>query len=323
VLRSKGYSLRAIGAAVGRSVSTISDELKRNAVAGSYTPAKAQAKATVRRKAAKFQGMTIVANRELQAFIEQELLKRQSPGAIAGRLATGLDGLPSVSRDTIERFIRSVHGRQLEYQLKVLKQKNRHRGKRPQAVAELAARTFIDDRPSVITDRERVGDVEADFIVSGKNGSGYLLTVVDRKIRYGFIRKLLPVSVANMEQAFLDVKACFPELESVTTDNDVLFRHHKRLEWLLGVPIYFCLPYHSWEKGTVENYNKQVRKYVPKGADISQYNEEYLQFVEARLNNRFMSILDYQTPTECLTAHRTGQTNETSRASGTLRECSD
>lgn len=312
MLRSKGYSLRAIGAAVGRSVSTISDELRRNEVAGIYTPAKAQHKATVRRKAAKFQGMTIVANRALQDFIERELLKRQSPQAIAGRLATGLDGLPCVSRDTIERFIRSVHGRQLEYRLKLLKQKSKGRRKRP-PVASLPDRTFIDDRPSVITNRERVGDVEADFVVSGKAGTGYLLTVVDRKLRSGFIRKLLPVSIANMEQSFLDVKACFPELESITTDNDLLFRYHERLEQLLGVPIYFCHPYHSWEKGTVENYNKQVRRYVPKGADISQYSPEYLSMVEARLNDRFMSILGYKTPAECLTAHRMNRAKETSR----------
>lgn len=281
-------------------------------MAGEYTPGKAQHKATVRRKTAKFQGMSIVANRALQDFIEQELLKQQSPQAIAGRLSTGLDGLPSVSRDTIERFIRSVHGRQLEYQLKLLKQKNRRRRKRP-VVASLPGRTFIDDRPDVIANRERVGDVEADFIVSGKAGTGYLLTVVDRKIRYGFIRKLLPVTIANMEQAFLDVKTQFPELTSITTDNDILFRYHQNLEQLLSVPIYFCHPYHSWEKGTVENYNKQVRKYVPKGADISQYSPEYLSMAEGRLNDRFMSVLGYKTPAECLAAHRKSPTKETSR----------
>lgn len=273
-------------------------------MAGTYTPAKAQVKATNRRKAAKFQGMSIVHEQKLQAFIEAELLKQQSPRAIAGRLATGLDGLPSVSRDTIERFVKSVHGRQLEYQLKLLKQKDRHRRKRP-VVASLPDRTYIDDRPSVITNRERVGDVEADFIVSGKTGSGYLLTVVDRKLRNGYIRRILPVTIANVEQAFLDVKAQFPELTSITTDNDILFRYHQRLAQLLGnIPIYFCHAYHSWEKGTVENYNKQVRKYVKKGADISQYSEEYLSFVESRLNSRFMSVLGYRTPEECLMAHR-------------------
>lgn len=258
--------------------------------------------------------MTVVANQALQDFIERELLKLQSPQAIAGRLATGLDGLPFVARDTIERFIRSVHGRQLEYQLKVLKLKQKRKGrkKRP-PVESLQNRTFIDDRPSVITNRERVGDLEADFIVSGRTGSGCLLTAVDRKIRYGFVRKVLPVTITNMEEAFLDLKTHFPELTSITTDNDLLFRYHERLEQMLGSPIYFCHPYHSWEKGSIENYNKQVRKYVPKGADISQYPATYLAMTQTRLNDRFMSVLGYKTPTECLVAHRMAQTKEQSR----------
>lgn len=304
MLRDKGHSLRAIAKALNRSVCTISNELKRNTVAGEYTPAKAQAKAYVRRRESKFQGKKIVDNHELRDFIERQLLRLQSPAAIAGRLATGLDGLPYAARDTIEEYIRSVHGRRLEYELKLLKQKPRRRGKRP-ALEQLQDRTYIDDRPIVITSRARVGDVEADFIVSGKNGAGYLLTVVDRKFRNGYIRQILPVTIANMEQAFLDVQRQLPELTSITTDNDLLFRYHERLGQLLGsVPIYFCHAYHSWEKGTVENYNKQVRRYVPKGADISQYDETYLTFVETRLNSRFMSVLGYKTPAECLAEHR-------------------
>lgn len=139
----------------------------------------AHQKAYARRKVARFQGMSIVRSRALQVFIERELLNQQSPAAIAGRLATGLDGLPYVCRDTIEKYIRSAYGRQLEYQLKVLNagQKRKGRKKRP-PVEALERRTFIDARPAVITNRERVGNLEVDFIVSGKRGSGYLLTAI-------------------------------------------------------------------------------------------------------------------------------------------------
>ncbi len=314
MLRSKGYSLRAIAKALDRSISTVSDELKRNTVAGTYVPAKAHHKAYVRRKEAKFQGMRIVSDDALQHFIEAELLKLQSPAAIAGRLATGLDGMPFASRDTIERYVKSVYGRRLEYELKMLKagQKRKGRKKRP-PVESLGIRKGIDERPEIVKARGRVGDVEADFIVSGKTGSGYLLTVVDRKVRFGLVRKLLPVSIVSMEQAFLDTKAAYPELKSITTDNDLLFRHHQRLEQLVGVPIYFCDPYASWQKGTIENYNRQVRKYIPKGADISSYNTNYLQFVADRLNGRFMSVLGYKTPEECLAEYRKDPKNKTTR----------
>lgn len=308
ILYGKGYSLRSIAKTLDRSVCTISNELRRNTVTGKYSPLKAQHKATTRRKAAKFQGKKLVGDKALLQFVETELLKLQSPAAIAGRLKTGQDNLGYVSRDTIEEYIHSVHGRQLEHRLKVLKagQKRKGRKKRPPEQS-LGKRRGIDQRPSAITNRERVGDVEADFIVSGKTGSGYLLTVADRKIRVGFIRKILPVSIANMEQAFLDVKKVFPELTSITTDNDLLFQHHERLEQLLGVPIYFCDPYASWQKGTIENYNKHVRKYIPKSADVSQYGREYIKFVEERLNSRFMSVLAYQTPEECLITYRKRQ----------------
>lgn len=125
-----------------------------------------------------------------------------------------------MARDTVEEYIRSVHGRQLEYQLKLLKASQKRKGrKKPLPIESLGMRKCVEARPPMVVNRERVGDVEADFIVSGKTGSGRLLTVVNCKIGVGFIRKILPVIIANMKQAFLDVKAVYPELASVTTDN--------------------------------------------------------------------------------------------------------
>jgi IS30 family transposase len=214
--------------------------------------------------------------------------------------------LPYVSRDTIETYVKSAHGRRLEYQLKVLKagQKAKHRKRRPGTETLGDTKVYIDDRPSIITNRERVGDLEVDFIVSGKAGSGYCLTAADRKIRVGFIRKILPVSVANALRALQDIKQQFPELKSISTDNDILFRYHKQLEEKLGVPFYFCHPYSSWEKGGVENYNGHTRKYIRKGSDISQYGEAYIQMVETKLNDRYMAVLGYRTPTEVLANYR-------------------
>jgi transposase, IS30 family len=248
-----------------------------------------------------------VANTELHEFVDKALMQRQSPGGIAGRLKAGLEpGLPYVSRDTIETYIKSVHGRRIEYQLKVLKAKQKHRNKRkrPGTVAPGDTKVYIDKRPSVITSRKRVGDLEVDFIVSGKAGSGYALTAADRKLRVGFIRKVLPVTVSNALKALVDIKRQFPELTSITTDNDILWRYHKKLEKALGVPFYFCDPYASWQKGSVENYNGQARKYIRKGSDISQYGEVYIQMVETKLNARYIKVLGYKTPQEALDEYR-------------------
>jgi IS30 family transposase len=310
------YSYRAIARTLGRSVSTISDELGRNKVNGTYDSLKAQTKATVRRKASKYQGKKIVNNRTLRTFIDKALLAGQSPGAIAGRLKTGREpGLPYASRDTIETYIRSVYGRIIEYELKVLKagQKRRGRKKRPGIPQTGDEKVYIDDRPTVITNRKRVGDLEVDFIVSGKAGSGSMLTAADRKLRVGFIQKILPVSVAGALQAILNIKQVFPEIQSVTTDNDILFRYHKKLEEAVGVPFYFCHPYSSWEKGSIENYNGQVRKYIKKGSDISQHSEVYMAMVEQKLNSRYMAVIGYQTPAEALDEYRNQSKNEQPR----------
>jgi IS30 family transposase len=296
---------------IEKGKTTVSNELIRNKVDGTYTAEKANHKAKVRRKVAKYQGKKIVANQNLCVFIEKALMQRQSPGAIAGRLKAGLEpGLPYVSRDTIETYIRSVHGRRIEYQLKVLrvKDKRKNKRKRPGTLPTGDIKVGIDDRPAAIANRERVGDLELDFIVSGKTGSGYVLTATDRKLRIGFMRRILPVTVGNVLRALLEIKKSFPELLSITTDNDLLFRYFKQLEEALGVPFYFCDPYSSWQKGGVENYNGVVRKYIKKGSDISQYGEVYIQMTETKLNNRYMKVLGYKTPAEALEECRKAET---------------
>ncbi len=231
------------------------------------------------------------------------MLANQSPEAIASRLKAGLEpGLPYVYRDTIEEYIRSVHGRQIEYELKALKagQKKHRRRRQRQADKSVGApKAHIDDRPACITNRERAGDLEVDFIVSGKQGKGYYLTAADRKRRVGFIRKMLPVTVGEALRVLQEIKRVFPEMQSISTDNDILWTYHAKLEKLLGVPFYFCHPYSSWEKGSIGNYNKQARHYVKKGSDM--------QKVETKLNSRYMAVPGYQTPSEASVAYRKTQ----------------
>jgi IS30 family transposase len=288
---------------LGRAVSTVSDELNRNAVKSAYDPQKAQHKAYARRKQSKHQGMKIVAHPALRSFVESKLLEGRSPASIAGRVTNHEPRLPAISADSIERFLKSPYGRQIEAARKRLKAKRRYR-KRRAVAARLTERTFIDERPAAITNRERVGDVEADFILSGKQGRGILLTIADRKLRVGFIEHILPVSIANVHAAFARVKARFPEMLTISTDNDILLAKHQALARELDVTIYFCHPYHSWEKGTIENTNGVIRQDIPKGSDISLYPPETIAAIEARLNGRYLACLGYATPQEALEAYR-------------------
>ena len=284
-----------------RSVSAISDEIKINSVLGKYNPEKAHHKSYVRRKYSKYQGMKIVQDKELKEFVDKNLYGDQSPRAIAGRLKKREKHLSYTSKDSIHRYIKSVYGRRIEAYRNKTKPRRRPRKTKG---AKLKDRTFIGKRPEIINARIRVGDVEADFIISGKTGEGILLVVVCRKLRVAFIEQILNVNIQNVHRAFKRIKKRFPEMETITTDNDLLLQKHKELEKLLEVKIYFCDPYSSWQKGGVENANKYIRKYIPKGSDISKYSKCVIKKIENKLNNRIMECLDYATPCEALEKHR-------------------
>lgn len=228
------------------------------------------------------------------------MLDGQSPEAIAGRIEHHEKQLPNVSKDTIYRFLRSPHGKVIGLELK----KKKYRKKKPK-VTQLEDRRFIDKRPKIIDKRRRVGDMEGDFIVSGKKGKGILLVVVCRRLRISFLEIIHQVSIDEVHQAMLKIKKRFPEMRTLTLDNDLLFQMHKTLEALLDVPIYFCDPYASWQKGTVENRNKIIRKFIPKGSNLLLYDEEEIQAVEDYLNSRYMECLKYYTPAEKLKKYRT------------------
>ena len=235
--------------------------------------------------------MKIVATPLLRTFVEDHLLDGQSPENIAGRLKRHKQSF--VSKDSIYRFIKSPYGRNIEVARLRLKSKGR-RKKHPQ----LTDRTFIEERPLRAEQRTRIGDAEADFIVSGKSGRGILLVMTDRKIRVSFLEKISRVSIENVHRTFERIQDRFPEMKTLTTDNDILFRKHRELAKRLHVKIFFCHPYHSWEKGSVENTNKHIRKEIPKGSDLSRYSKEFIHSMERKLNRRFMKCLNHATPQE-------------------------
>ena len=278
-----------------RSVGVLSREISINSTGGVYNPRKADHKARTRRKYAKYQGMRIVDHAELRLYVDGYLRNGQSPEAIAGRLREVDTRLPSVSARSIRRYLKSVYGRPVENLRK--RQKRRKKGKRQQ-FCTAPDRIPIHERPLYSEHRSCLGDTEADFIVSGKDGTGRILVIVDRKIRMAFLELIPEPSVRMVHRAFMRIRRRFTAMTSITTDNDILLQKHKELSVLLGVPIYFCDSYASWQKGTVENTNMHIRKNIPKGSDLSQCTTKQLSTIETKLNGRIMNILGYRTPAE-------------------------
>ena len=266
-----------------------------------YDAVYAQHKTRVAQNYQRVRPNTIVAHSKLQKTIDEYLWDDQSPEHISQRILKYHTDLPYVSGVTIRTYIKSSYGRRIEaHRNKLLKRKSGRKKRR----TEITDKRMIDKRPRKINDRKRVGDMEGDFIASGKDGDGLLLIHTDRKLRYPLLEKIYPVSVRTLKNAVWRMKKRYPEMQTVTWDNDILLICHKELERRFGIKIYFCHPYKFWEKGGVENRNKLIRKYIPKGSDISRCSRAYIKRLEEKLQRRIMKCLNYRTPAEVLEMHR-------------------
>ena len=296
ILLKKGYSYGDIAGALNRDKGTISREIEKNSTNEIYDPEKADHKARVKRLYSKYQGMKVVSNKELRNYIEEKIAKDWSPEEISGRIKEVNRHIKYISPKGIYKFIYSVYGRILE---KYLAYSGKKKGKPRIKVTKLEGRIFIDQRPKIVDKRKRFGDWEGDFIVSGKSGKGVLLVLHERKARYTLIKRITCLNMKACYQYILEMTGGIV-INTLTLDNDIIFRKHKELSRILGVPVYFCHPYHSWEKGGVENTNKLIRRYIPKGSDISKYSDEFIQIIEDKLNNRPRKCLKYKTPLEVM-----------------------
>jgi len=294
----KGCGINKISNKLGRSSSTISEEIRNNSVNGKYYWEKAHHKAYVKRKYSKYQGMKVVEHEDLLKYVEENIKKGWSPKVIAGRIKYWDRHITYGSKNAVYSFVHSVYGRKLEplleYKGKKYKKRNRIKLKK------LENRTFIDKRSKSVENRKYFGDWEGDFIVSGKNGSGVLLVLVERKSRYVIIIKLKNRNNDLVNKTIQRTIGGMIYFNSLTLDNDIAFLKHLELSEMIKSDVYFCHPYHSWEKGSVENINKLIRRYVKKGSDISSYTDEYIKWIQDRLNDTPRDILKYKKPIELL-----------------------
>lgn len=294
VFRGEGLGARAIARKLKRPKSSVADEIRRNSVRGVYTARKAQLKTYQRYWRARHQHLKVAMSGALRAFVEEKLKRFWSPEGIAGRITYIETHLPSVGKDAVYAFVESVYGRPFE---SFLWYRGRKTKPRPPRIL-IDGRTFIDQRPKSVATRRFFGDWEADFIVSGKKGSGALLVLVERKSRYAIIVKLEDRRVATINFVLDRLIGAHLYIRSVTIDNDICFRHHEEMSRIMGAPIFFCHPYHSWEKGTVEKMNQLVRRFIPKGTNIARVSQRKISWVQEILNGRPLKCLGFYTPAE-------------------------
>lgn len=289
-------SLRTIAKRLGRSVSSVSDEIRRNSVQGVYDPWKAAHKARTRRKQSKQQCLKVAMDPALKTYVMEHIEADQNPEALSARLKYVEGTLPYASTKAIYAFTHSVHGRAIERHL-YSKRVKRHGGrKRGGALASDAAKKRITERSACVEDRTEFGHFEGDFIESGRDGVGSVLVLVERMTRYPFL-------VYTKEKDTLTINALLAmtlrgsPVRSITLDNDVAFQKHEALSGLISAAVYFTRPYSSQEKGTVENRNKAIREFIPKHSDLSRYRS-MVDYAQDKLRHRFMVVLKGLSPQE-------------------------
>lgn len=310
-------SFRFVASKLGRGVSSIFQEVNSNSVRGVYDAEKADFKAYQKRWRSKIQCMKVNQDAELKKFVIDSMKKDdQSPAGISGRLKNVEKKLRYASTKAIYNFIRSPNGRQVERHL-YSKAVHKKPGRKRDTPITIDGRTMIDKRPKKVDSRLEFGHYEGDFIESGKDGKGSLLVLVERKTRYPFLKYLDDRSNANVNRIVEGLLHSLP-VKSFTIDNDISFQKHEELSELINAAVFFCHPQCPHEKGTVENRNKAIRRYVKKKSDLSKYSDDHFTEVERKLRNRFMECLDYKTPREAFNLELQKQNKPLVR--GMLRE---
>jgi len=286
-LRAEGWSTRDIGEKLGRHHSCIAYELKKK-VKGLYVAKKAHHKSYWRRYLSKKQCMKVALDRELSRFIPEKLRGGWSPERISGYLK--LQG-KTVSTKAIYKF---VYSRCLERFLFWKKHHKKSGWKKKRYGKASDGRKYIEGRPATLCS----GHWEGDFIVSSHNTCS-LLVLVDRYSRDTIIRKIPNRKHAVVMRAFQGSLRHMP-IKTLTLDNDIAFNCWKKLELVLKCDVYFCHPYHSWEKGLVENTNRWIRCFVSKRKDLREVTDLELCSTERFLNEIPRQCLGFKTAKDVL-----------------------
>jgi IS30 family transposase len=295
ILRSRGYTIREVAKEMERSPNTISYELRRNKTGDEYSPKKAQDKSRLRKRMRRFQWMKIEENVELRKYIIAGLEKKWNPDEISGRMK--LERQPwRISKNSIYRWLYSVRGQKYCH---LLYSKRHYRKKRRKSKKRILIPNRVDISKRFLGSehRTRYGHWEKDAVNSRQGISASLAVAEERKSRLYVARKVRNMSPVNHEIATRKMLSDKKSL-SITRDNGIENTHHEETP----VPSFFCEAYSSWQKGSIENSNKLIRIFFPKGTDFRFVTQAAIDGAVSIINNKPRKILKYKTALEVASA---------------------
>lgn len=304
--RQKGLSLRAISKLLHRNVGTISREFGRHTKYGRrYLPCHAQKEAV--RVGARQRRRSALKNPLVFLYVRTKLRNELwSPEIIAGRLKIDHPE-ESICFETIYRYIylnpRTKRDRLWQYLELHRKRRMIKNGRKVKEYTKLTEAIPIQNRPEVINNRSEVGHWETDNLEGKKSDKTAISVTVERLLRKTKLAKLEGHTAQVKTEAVVNnlnqEKKINPNLvKSITFDRGPENSGYKTIKEKLDVEIYACNPYHSWEKGGVENMNKRIRRFIPKGSSVEFITQQYLNILETKLNSTPRKVLGYLTPIE-------------------------
>ena len=300
-LKKSGCGQREIAKIIGTSQSTVSRELARNTGDRGYRHKQAQAKTDRRRaNAVKPSKMTP----RMLAVIESKLRLEWSPEQISGWLLN--DRIELLSHESIYLYVWADKrmGGDLHTHLRHQGKKYDKRRNGKSTRGQIKNRVSIEDRPSVVDAKSRIGDWEIDTVI-GKGHSGALVTVVERVTKFTVSAQVNSKSAAEVTKATIALLKPFKGVvHTITADNGKEFAYHEKISKALAADVYFAHPYSSWERGLNENTNGLLRQYFPKNTDLKKVQQVDVKRALKRLNSRPRKDLNYQTPAQLMAEHR-------------------
>jgi transposase, IS30 family len=292
VLQKTGHSRTEIAEVIGVHKATVSRELRRNRGQRGYRPQQAQKLAMERRSKA-IPRITA----EMWTVVETLLRQDWSPEQISERL--NKEQRICISHEWIYQYILKdkQSGGALYQHLRCQKKRRKRYGKYDRR-GKLPNCRSIDERPTIVNLRKRLGDWEVDTLI-GKSHKPVLVTLTERKSRFTLLGKVPQRSAQAVEDQIQRLLLPLRDkVHTLTSDHGKEFAHHEQIAQLLQLKFYFAHPYAAWERGTNENTNGLLRQYFPKTRDLQKVSRKEMDQAMSRLNFRPRKSLRFKTPFE-------------------------
>ena len=298
--RNQGISFREIGRRLQRDHAGLIKEWKRNRWRGKeYLPANAQLRAE--KKSLEQRRKAPLKSMHIWLYVHEHLRAPYywTPEQIAGRLSVDYPTL-RIHHETIYRYIYAPKAKQ--YKLWRLlpnarKKRMKKGGRSVQRASKIPNAASIEQRPKAVEKRSEFGHWETDNMIGRQTDRSALSVTVERKSRYSILSKLKDRSASTKTAAVMKRLTAYVA-KTLTADNGAENTNHQEIASALQLLMYFCHAYHSWEKGTVENTNGRIRRFLPKGVSMDDIPEETIKSVEYWLNNTPRKCLQFKTPYE-------------------------